>query len=296
MTRVTFGVSASSFAANMVVKQNALDFALEASVAVEKFFYVDYRLTGANSVQEAVKLQRQLHDLFSRGGFLLHKWNSSEPSILQHIPSELKETHSVQALPSSDEYTKTLGVEWNARLSLTIADLPPLENVTKRVLVSDIAKTFDVLGWLSPTIIKVKVLLQQLWELKVDWDDPLPPEIPKVLLQWRSELKCLFERCIPRCYFPKGAHIVAVDLHGFSDASERAYVPPHNGFPRKNPSLTRNIQNKGSPNQASDNSSSRAVWCSSPCVVTPSCPACLWSTSQLCLCLDRQTALSSSVC
>ena len=29
MTRVTFGVSASSFAANMAVKQNALDFAAE---------------------------------------------------------------------------------------------------------------------------------------------------------------------------------------------------------------------------------------------------------------------------
>jgi len=29
MTRVTFGVSASSFAANMAVKQNALDFATE---------------------------------------------------------------------------------------------------------------------------------------------------------------------------------------------------------------------------------------------------------------------------
>ena len=88
--------------------------------------------------------------------------------------------NSTQALPSPDEYTNTLGVEWNAHLDhfrLTIVDLPPRENVTKRVLVSDIAKTFDVLGWFSPTIIKVKILLQQLWELKVDWDDPLPPEI-----------------------------------------------------------------------------------------------------------------------
>ena len=41
MTRVTFGVSASSFAANIAVKQNALDLALEypkAAVAVEKAF------------------------------------------------------------------------------------------------------------------------------------------------------------------------------------------------------------------------------------------------------------------
>ena len=183
MTRITFGVSASSFAANMAVKQNALDLTLEypkASVAIEKSFYVDDGLT-----EEAIDLQKQLQDLFSSGGFLLRKWNSSDPSVLQHVPSELKETHSAQSLPSPDDYTKTLGIEWNAHLDLfrlTVADLPPLESITKRVLVSDIAKTFDVLGWFSPTIIKVKILLQLLWELKVDWDDPLPPEIRESLV------------------------------------------------------------------------------------------------------------------
>ena len=230
MTRVTFGVSASSFAANMAVKQNAIDFTLEypkAAIAVEKSFYVDDGLTGADTIEEAIDLQRQLQDLFTRGGFLLRKWNSNEPSVLQHISSELKESHSTQSLPSPDNYTKTLGIEWNAHLDLfrlTVADLPPLEKVTKRVLVSDIAKTFDVLGWFSPTIIKAKILLQQLWELKVDWDDPIPPDVCEVWLQWREELKCLAERHISRCYFPKGVHIVAVDLHGFSDASERVYA------------------------------------------------------------------------
>lgn len=60
---------------------------------------------------------------------------------------------------------------------LTIAELPPLNNVTKRVLVSDVAKTFDVLGWFSPCTIKMKILFQQLWELKVAWDDPVPESI-----------------------------------------------------------------------------------------------------------------------
>ena len=43
MTRVTFGVSASSFTDNMTVKQNALDFAAEfpmAATAVDTAFYV----------------------------------------------------------------------------------------------------------------------------------------------------------------------------------------------------------------------------------------------------------------
>ena len=32
-------------------------------------------------------------------------------------------------------------------------------HITKRALVSDIAKTYDILGWFSPAIIKVKILL-----------------------------------------------------------------------------------------------------------------------------------------
>ena len=230
MTRVTFGVSASSFAANMSVKQNALDLALEypqAAVAVEKSFYVDDGLTGANSIEEAIELQKQLQDLFSKGGFLLRKWNSNQPAVLQHISSELKEIYSTQALPGPDDYTKTLGIKWNTttdHFHLTITDLPSVDCVTKRALVSDVAKTFDVLGWFSPTTIKVKILMQRLWELKIDWDDLLPPDIRDVWLQWRSELKLLSGKHLRRSYFPDAVDVVAVELHGFCDASERAYA------------------------------------------------------------------------
>jgi hypothetical protein len=143
---------------------------------VEKSFYVDDGLTGADSIEESIELQREL---FSKGGFLLHKWNFNQPTVLQHIPSELKDTHSNQALLNPYEYTKTLGIDFH----LTIADLPPVDCVTKRVLVSDIAKTFDVLGWFSPAIIKVKVMMQRLWELKVEWDDPLLSDIRQAWLQ-----------------------------------------------------------------------------------------------------------------
>ena len=76
MTRVTFGVSASSFAASMAVKRNATDLALKfplAYNAVRRSFYVDDGLTGADSVEEAVELREQLQSSFTRGGFLLRK-------------------------------------------------------------------------------------------------------------------------------------------------------------------------------------------------------------------------------
>ena len=62
-----FGVSASSFTANMVIKQLATSeqdcFPTAASV-IQTSFYVDDRLTGASSISEAVDLQKQLQELF----------------------------------------------------------------------------------------------------------------------------------------------------------------------------------------------------------------------------------------
>ena len=51
---------------------------------------------------------------------------------------------------------------------------------------SDIARVFDALGWFSPAIIKVKILLQRFWEHKIDWDGPSPPDIKVVWYRWRS--------------------------------------------------------------------------------------------------------------
>ena len=59
MTRLTFGVSASSFATNVVMKQNALENVnthLQAVEAKLNSFYVDNGLTDANLIQEAVGL------------------------------------------------------------------------------------------------------------------------------------------------------------------------------------------------------------------------------------------------
>ena len=116
MTRLTFGVSVSYFAANMAVKQNARLhehlFPSAASV-VHLSFYVDDELTGADSIPDAIRLQKELQELFARGGFLLRKWRSSEPAALCHLPNNLVDQQSCQGLPVEDHFTKVLGIEWN---------------------------------------------------------------------------------------------------------------------------------------------------------------------------------------
>ena len=99
---------------------------------------------------------------------------------IQHLPAELKDTKHTQEMPATDDYTKTLGIQWNSLkdcFKLHVPSPPPRDTLTKRGLFSDVAKTFDALGWFSPSTIKAKILMQQLWELKVDWDYPVPEDI-----------------------------------------------------------------------------------------------------------------------
>jgi hypothetical protein len=83
---------------------------------------------------------------------------------------------------------------------LTIAESLPKTTVTKRMIVSDVAKVLDVLGWFSPVTIKMKILLQRIWEIKLDWDDPIPDKVHQIWSQWRSELLLLTTMHVPRCY------------------------------------------------------------------------------------------------
>ena len=80
-------------------------------------------------------------------------------------------------------YTKTLSVEWNIstdEFGLAVTEFSPDIMVTKRRIVSDVAKVFDVMGWISPAVMKMKILLQRLWEIKPDWDDPIPENVHQV--------------------------------------------------------------------------------------------------------------------
>ena len=117
MTRATFRVPASCFPANMAVKQNALEFQdiyPVAANAVLTSFYVNDCLTGANSTASTIAFQRELQDLFTHRGFMLRKWNSNEPLLVEAIFPELRETKEVHSISDSERsYTKTLGLEWN---------------------------------------------------------------------------------------------------------------------------------------------------------------------------------------
>ena len=44
-------------------------------------------------------------------------------------------------------------------------------HLTKRLVLTVIARLFDPLGLLGPVITKAKIFMQQLWLLKIDWNE-----------------------------------------------------------------------------------------------------------------------------
>ena len=52
-------------------------------------------------------------------------------------------------------------------------------NFTKRSVASRAAKTYDLAELIQPVIIKAKIILQQLLESKIGWDELIPKAIKK---------------------------------------------------------------------------------------------------------------------
>ena len=73
-------------------------------------------------------------------------------------------------------------------------------------------------------MVKMKILLQRVWESGVGWDGIVPTPIQDMWSQWRAELPILCDKHIKRRYMPQGFNVTSTQLHGFSDASEDAYA------------------------------------------------------------------------
>ena len=70
----------------------------------------------------------------------------------------------------------------------------------------------------------MKMVLQEICQTKLDWDSPLPDELVIIWRKWLSDLEKLGHLRIEHCYFAGiNEHVVSYNLHGFCDASKRAY-------------------------------------------------------------------------
>ncbi|XP_059223030.1 uncharacterized protein LOC131996873 [Stomoxys calcitrans] len=224
---VTFGVNCAPFLALRTIQQQATDVRLQyplASEILESSMYVDDVLGGSHDILSATKTQKELISALGTAGFLLRKWTSNSKEFLKSIPKDhLLNSEFLEFEDSSK--AKTLGVRWNAKLDdfyFVAGQLDANSDPTKRNILSNISKLFDPAGWLCPFIVLAKLLMRDVWLSKVGWDDPLPPNL---LAAWHSFLGN-YSR-IGDIRIPRWIHFTPesdMELHGFCDASEKAYA------------------------------------------------------------------------
>ncbi|KAL3123959.1 hypothetical protein niasHT_003666 [Heterodera trifolii] len=98
--------------------------------------------------------------------------------------------------------------------------LPIFEgNITKRTILSQIAKVYDPLGLMSPVLLPAKLILQEVQNLNPKWDDELPANISKdwlkLMAQWLDRGEAI------TIEFPRHIQVIdSVEFHCFCDASK----------------------------------------------------------------------------
>ena len=229
MTRVTFGVTCSPFLAVKTLLQTSDDFGSaypNAQFHLNKSFYVDDLLGGADTVEEAITLYKELSEILNKGGFELRKYRSNAKEVLDAIPKDLREPMPAKEMVDchSESYPKALGLVWDSAEDNMGVDASYTGSPahTKKELLSDTGKTFDVLGWITPAVLPMKIMIQEVWQLKVGWGEELPSSYVERHRLWREELSLLADVQLHRPYF-RMEETLTVQLHGFSDASEKAY-------------------------------------------------------------------------
>ncbi|GFU96467.1 gag-pol protein [Trichonephila clavipes] len=162
--------------------------------------------------------------MLSSAGLVLRKWASNCNELLNSIDSDMRLSNASLNI-DNDDTVKTLGILWHPASDVFYFKITPLSfegPLTKRTLLSTIAKTFDPLGWLSPITIQYKTIMQRLWKQQLQWDERVPPDITLEWEQLAKAVQLVKDIKIPRFLFVDSDN--QFHIFGFSDSSEKAYA------------------------------------------------------------------------
>ncbi len=246
--RVVFGLNASPFLLNATLRYHIEKFAESDPIFVQKVkdgFYVDDLVSGGKATEEVKELYEKAKTRMATGGFKLRKWLTNDAVLRKHINENESASVTekvtrlddfqtyVQAslgIPLDNSCDKVLGLIWDCEDDLIKFDLLKLveslkrKNLTKRNLLSTLAKMFDPLGLVSCVIVIMKILFQQLCVDNISWDEELVGKHAKAYLDWIDDLKRVETITLNRCVYSNvSGEIQSCELHGFGDASEKAY-------------------------------------------------------------------------
>ncbi|XP_059223205.1 uncharacterized protein LOC131996995 [Stomoxys calcitrans] len=221
---ITYGTTSAPYLAtrclNMLGESCVAEYPMAAR-AIMSDFYMDDLISGTNKEKEIFELYHQLTSAVGTAQLSLRKWYSNSTSFLESLGSlEKEKTLRV----NEADIIKTLGIVW-APVEDTFRYVWPMFDVTravtKRIVLSELAKLFDPLGLINPVIVKGKIFMQDMWILKLNWDESLPLDMYNNWVEYRGKLKGVEDIAVPR--YVLSDNFCRVEMHGFADASKRAY-------------------------------------------------------------------------
>ncbi|XP_075150935.1 uncharacterized protein LOC142225044 [Haematobia irritans] len=154
LNTVTYGTKPAAFLAIRAMHQLSYDeresYPIGATV-VTRDFYVDDLISGGDSIEEVVKIRREVTAILKRGNLQIRKWISNDETVLQDVCQSDRETF-LQFHDGTD-VTKTLGLVWDPKLDkflFSLSHVMESKNISKRTVLSSIARLYDPLGLIGP--------------------------------------------------------------------------------------------------------------------------------------------------
>ncbi|XP_036320855.1 uncharacterized protein LOC118735292 [Rhagoletis pomonella] len=221
---LTYGTKPASFLAIRAMHQLAADESSTYPIGAEivrRDFYVDDLISEGDSMEEVLNIKLQTTSLLARGNFKLRKWCSNSPDILRDIPDVDKERFL--KFDDGSDITKALGLVWDPvkdKLLFSFVPQRELGKNSKRSALSTLARCYDPLGLMGPTLTKAKILLQRMWRDKLEWDESLPQSLNTAWSAFCSGFADIQHLSFPRYVLQPGA---ITEIHAFCDASLEAY-------------------------------------------------------------------------
>lgn len=251
MKSMLFGAKSSPCSALYIKNRNAEEFSTIYPSAVNSIInncYMDDYLDSCDNAQEANHRAKQIIEINARANWEMHGWASNDATVLTGIDVNNNTNHFVKINNNEKCTEKVLGLQWLNDIDylsfkinknkITPELLEGRRIPTKREFLRVIMSIFDPLGFLTPLTIQSKILMQNVWSSKIDWDERLKECEFEQWESWLKNLEMGYLCKIPRCYQLKDCQIKTAELHVFCDASSRAYAAvAYWRFPQNNGSF-----------------------------------------------------------
>ena len=177
-----FGATSSPCILNATLNKRLTQSTALASTDMLRNLHVDDLASGTSDDGSAVNYYHDARNKVSPVGFNLRSWSSHSPGVQRLAAKD----HGLDTSPTKKVLDMLWNIPWDTlQFSFKQTTSNPTLS-TKREVLQETVKVFDLLGLLQQVTVAAKILIQELWKEGIDWDEPLPPSLDQ---KWHAVAK-----------------------------------------------------------------------------------------------------------